>query len=82
MATLRAATTHQTPSTQFLPNLPMREGRGGRKSRTKFVQNFNVLFGAQSKLHNLTQLERKTSAILETPWDIKVHDSLTTTGLT
>lgn len=44
MATMRAATTHQTPShwlsqwrylpTQCLPNRPIREGRGGRKCRT------------------------------------------------
>ena len=72
MATLRAATNHQTPShwpsqwgylpTQYLPNPPMREGRGGRKSST------NIWFSARNKLHYLTWLECTTPAIREAPY--------------
>ena len=69
MATLWAATTHQTPpltksveilTNQYLPNSLTRKGRGERKSRT------NVWFGAGNKLHNLTRLERTARVIQET----------------
>ena len=72
MATLRAATTHQTPSrwpSQWRVHKPNTcpihqcgsgDGDAGEKSST------NIPFGTRNKQHNLTQLKCTTRAIQET----------------